>query len=66
MPALAIAYLEELAEGFVPAPDSAEAKAYQTWSRQYEWARRQALVMSIVAGSITRVYGDDKASILYA
>jgi hypothetical protein len=50
MPALAAAYVSELADGHVPAKDSPEAVAYREWSRE-------DTVRTIVKESALKVYG---------
>jgi hypothetical protein len=55
MTALAQVYVEELANGNVPAQGSPEDVAYQEWSKEYERGRITAL---IVKESCLKVYGN--------
>ena len=47
MSALVVAYIEQLAEGVEPRPDSEEAKAYRAWSWAYEQMRRIKIELGV-------------------
>jgi hypothetical protein len=59
MSALAAQYLNEIANGNVPAPDSEEARAYGKYSAEYETYRRNQIAEEIVRESGIRIYGHD-------
>jgi hypothetical protein len=59
MSALAALYVQELANGNVPNPNSEEARAYGKYSSEYEAYRRNEIATRIVKESALKVYGHD-------